>query len=555
MSDSNPSFNLVDQLWIPCVTKDGAYEQLGLEAVFHRAHELREIYEDSPLIVVSIYRLLLAVTHHVLAGPADMSAWAKLWNAGEGRFEAARFTDYLRETTRYRRFDLFDAERPFYQTAEIPFDKPSTKGTPESYAKSIAKLTTELSANDTLFHHEIESVPQAVTAAQAARLVLAAQNFSMGGRVTFEHKDDGSADASPLVKGALALLCGDNLFQTLVLNLVRYDGRGDAPFLFDPARDRPAWDRAEPARSRDRKLEGYLDLLTWQSRRLRLRPEVGAEGELIVRDVVVMKGEQFVDGFHRRSSETMVAFTHNKDAKEKQDPWPTVGFSEDRALWRNSLAFLESVDAVRARPKTMTWIEDLRGEGHLSDRDFVPLSLFGLASDQAKVLLWRHELMLVPLKLLGNVVLLKTLEEALRLCEELRKTMWSTATEFARVLLMQTTDIKKQPGSEQKKDMQKIVDSLEMERRYWAKLQVEFVSFLGGDLIETDPPEDDDMHLPALLAWKATLRRVAKGVFAEVIAREDGSSRTLKAAVAAERSFDASLLTVLGPVPSASTGS
>ena len=149
-----------------------------------------------------------------------------------------------------------------------------------------------------------------------------------------------------------------------------------------------------------------------------------------------------------------------------------------------------------------------------------------------------HERLLLPLKLLGNARLLRTLEKALLLTEELRRSMWSTGTEFARVLLLQDTDPKKQPGTEQRKDMQKIVDSLEIERRYWAKLEVEFVRFLGSELLKDDPARDPDLHATALANWQARLRRVARAVFDEVIEREDGSSRALKAAVAAERVFN-----------------
>lgn len=546
MATKTPTFNLVDQPWIPCVWLDGRRELLGLEAVLVHAHELREIYDDSPLVTVSLHRLLLAIVHHALRGPARMSDWAKLWQNGKGRFDATLFTNYLRDQTRYRRFDLFDAERPFYQCSAVPFERPTAKnGVAESYTKTVAKLATELSANDTLFHHEIEDRPQAVTSAQAARLVLAAQSYLMGGRITFERKEDGSADASPLVKGAIVLVRGESLFQTLLLNLIQYDGPAHAPFVFDPSHDVPTWDRDEQPQSCDRKVAGYVDLLTWQSRRMRLQPETDAAGNLCVRNVVVMKGEQFLDGFHRHGYETMVAFTKNKDATDKQDPWPAVGFSEDRVVWRNSLALFESVEDVRTAPSTIAWLDELADE-HLDRNRIVPLDLFGLSSDQAKVLLWRHERLPLPLKLLRNNRLLRTLEKALEAGEELRKVLWQTATEFARVLLMQTTDSKKQPGTEQRKDMQKIVDSLEIERRFWAALETEFVKFLGTELLKEDAAYDREFHATALAGWKATLNRVARAVVSEAITREDGSSRALKAHVAAERLFDRLLKKTLG---------
>ena len=92
MTTTTPTFNLVDQPWIPCVWLDGRRELLGLEAVLVRAHELRDIYDDSPLVTVSLHRLLLALVHHALRGPARMSDWATLWRNGEGRFDETLFT-------------------------------------------------------------------------------------------------------------------------------------------------------------------------------------------------------------------------------------------------------------------------------------------------------------------------------------------------------------------------------------------------------------------------------------------------------------------------------
>ncbi len=561
MTTKTPTFNLVDQPWIPCVWLDGRRELLGLEAVLVRAHELREIYDDSPLVTVSLHRLLLAIVHHALRGPARMSDWAKLWQNGEGRFDETLFTQYLRDENRYRRFDLFDAERPFYQCSVVPFAKPTEKkGAVETYAKTVAKLATELSANDTLFHHEVEDRPQAVTPAQAARLVLAAQSYLMGGRITFERKEDGSADASPLVKGAIVLVRGESLFQTLLLNLVGYNRSDNSPFVFDSRQDDvPAWDRDEQPQSRDRKLAGYVDLLTWQSRRMRLQPEVDAAGHVCVRTAVVMKGEQFLDGFHRHGYETMVAFTKKKDATDKQDPWPAVGFSEERVVWRNSLALFETVADDHTQPATVRWINELANAEYLDRGRTAPLDLdlFGLSSDQAKVLLWRHERLPLSLKLLNDNRRLRTLEKALELAEDVGdgqfskrcKVLWQTASEFARVLLMQTTDSKKQPGTEQRKDMQKIVDSLEIERRFWASLETEFVRFLGTELLKEDAANDREFHATALAGWKATLERVARAVVSEAITREDGSSRALKAHVAAERVFDRLLKKTLGGPP------
>tara|TARA_R110002072_G_scaffold302354_1_gene484883 strand:- start:61570 stop:63231 length:1662 start_codon:yes stop_codon:yes gene_type:complete len=532
---TQPTFNLIDEPWIPCVTSTGERQLLGLESTLVRAHEMWEIYDDSPLVTVTLHRLLLAVLHHLLQGPENMAAWSKLWCEGTGRFDAEQVHAYLHDEHRHRRFDLFDPEWPFYQCSQLPFATAEVEKD-TIYAKSVAKLAAELAAgnNDTLFDYSIDIRPMPITAATAARLVVACQGFSMGGTVTYEQKKDKSADASPLVKGAVAIIRGDNLFQTLLLNLHAYDGKAGQPFRFKPKADLPAWERREHTKPRDRKLNGYLDLLTWQSRRIRLKPDVDEDGTITVATAVVMKGEQFLDGFHRHSHETMVAFTHNKAATAKQDPFPAVGFTEDRSLWRSSLALFQNVSGQQSRPKTIGWIDDLRSEDRIPlDRVF-PMDLFGLSSDQAKVLLWRHEHLPLSLRLISSPSLLLTLQEALARTENVRRVLWQATSEFARVLMLQ--DESKQPGKEQKKDIQNVVASLGVERRYWASLEPPFHGFLA-DLGARTPPEDQELDDAALADWNTCVKTVATTVFGQAISSEGNSARSLKAAVYAERRF------------------
>ena len=543
MMDAKPrqdSFNLVDQPWIPCVDIGGRRQFLGLEATLSGAPRIREIYDDSPLVTVTLHRLLLAILHANF-GPADDGAWGELWQKGSGRFDVKTLHDYFHAPERYRRFDLFDADRPFYQSAAVPFSviDPETTKSERSYAISVAKMATELAAgnNDTLFDHSVDDRPRSIGPAEAARLVLACQGYSLGGRITFEQKQDGSADSSPLVKGAVAVVRGDNLFQTLMLNLCCYSEIQGEPFRFDRREDKPAWDRDRPAEPCDRMVTGYLDLLTWQSRRIRLRPEVSEKGDLIVRTVVIMKGEQFLDGFARHGNETMVAFTRNAKATEKQDPWPPVGFSEDRVLWRDSLALFESTEDARQRPKTVTWLNNLADDRRLDRADVYRLDMFGLSSDQAKVLLWRHERLPLPLALLNDPRLLRVVRLALEQSEAVRQSLLQSVWQFAKLLLLR--DESKQPGTEQGKDIRKLIESLGADRLYWSALEVPFHQLLSKlPKIATPEVDDSDGACEAVLQeWGNGLKRVANRVFDISINREGSSARSLKAAVFAERYF------------------
>ena len=74
-----PEFNLVDQPWIPCLQRDGGKPQeLSLRDTLIGAHEIRELFDNSPLVTVSLHRLLLAILHRNF-GPASFGEWKELW--------------------------------------------------------------------------------------------------------------------------------------------------------------------------------------------------------------------------------------------------------------------------------------------------------------------------------------------------------------------------------------------------------------------------------------------------------------------------------------------
>ena len=73
------SYNLVDEKWMPCIMPDGKTKDFGLQEVLVRAHEIKELLDPSPLVTVSLHRLLLAILHRNF-GPASLPKWQELWN-------------------------------------------------------------------------------------------------------------------------------------------------------------------------------------------------------------------------------------------------------------------------------------------------------------------------------------------------------------------------------------------------------------------------------------------------------------------------------------------
>jgi CRISPR system Cascade subunit CasA len=527
------SFNLVDEDWIPCRLADGTVARLGLAAALDRSGEVREVVHPSPLVTCALHRLLLAVVHRNF-GPARLDDWEVIWRAG--RWDQAALRGYW---DRCRgRFDLFDEARPFYQVAGLDIER---------YGAPISRLVHEMASghNATLFDHTQDAAARPLEPAAAACYLVAHQAFALGGRITFGEgeKEHGSADAAPLARGAVCVVTGENLFRTLILNLVRYSRADEVPFPFNPREeDLPAWERDAPTAPRDREPNGYVDLLTWQSRRVRLAPERFPNGGVGVRRAVVMKGEQFPNRDRFYEQETMLAFRHRPKAPKGQSPWDVVGFSEERALWRDSLSLLQSTGAEHARPKTVSWVAELVLAGKLPEDSRFPLELYGLAGDQAKVLLWRHERLPVAAAYLRDELLVATLRECLDWAREVAMLLGPGFMPDPR----SPDGRSPRPGqrlahllarSSRDETIRAVLDELAIAAAFWSRLDIPFRTLLQ------ELPEDRN---GGQSRWGRTVYRAALQAFDEATDRLDRSARNLEAIVRARAALRRELNRVLG---------
>lgn len=534
----NPSFNLIDEAWIPCVMADeGAARLLGLREVLIRAPAIREVADPSPLVTAALHRLLLAILHRNF-GPPSAAAWAELWE--RGRFDAECLDAYFAAWR--SRFDLFDLERPFYQVASLDAE----------YAVPIAKRVNEVAGitYTTLFDHTLEGPEGFVPAAAAARFLIAHQAFAVRGTISLEKGADPRiykfAKAGPLNQAAVVLVKGRTLFETLLYMLHAYAREDELPFPFqEGVEDRPAWEQEEAASVQERRPFGYLDLLTWQSRRMRLIPDL-CDGRPVVRAAVIMKGRQFPAGWSLHQGETMAAFVKNARAKPGEEPYYPIGFQRERALWRDSLALFQSIENRWRRPRILDWLADLMAEGYLERSRTVPLDALGLCSDQANLLFWRHERLPLPLRYLDDDRLIDALRRALEWAEEVGRELGRIAQRLARLLLAPNSDdpAARQPDG---KLVQQMVRRLGLAAAYWARLEVPFRSFLV-DL--ASDVEQDESGAPVygtqtLPSWAAQLRATAWQAWREVTDGLDGSTRTLRAVAVAERLLGARLDAIL----------
>lgn len=496
----NPTFDLLTCPWVPCIESDGRSVELGLRDALVRAHELRELHGESPLVTAALHRLLLAVLHRVF-GPATDREWDALWRAG--RWDAARLDDYL---DRWRhRFDLFDPKRPFYQA-------PDRRVQP----KPVSGLVYEVASgnNPTLFDHHTDAEGITLRPGQAARMLVAAQTFGLAGLSGLPQK---FTDA-PCASGVVFLVQGDTLFETLALNLLRYSDERD---------DCPCWEMDDPFLPDRSVPRGYLDYLTWQNRRVLFFPEMTTEGP-VVRKMTMAPA--------LRLDEAVLDPMTHYHREEKRGLFP-LAFTEGRALWRDSAALfrLQGTSDKEYPPRTFVWLAELVDKGYLDGSQTRRFLALGMSKKQAKVNFYRSEQMPLPMCYLKDRRLVERLSEGLQMAEDAGRQLWGAARTLATLVLCPEADLDpdRQPARE---DLDSLTRQWAVERRYWAQLELPF-----RQMMETLPQNEE----VALTTWRKTLLRSAWEALGPVIDNLGHTPRTFKAGVRAREQLAAGLAKAL----------
>ncbi len=489
------SFNLIDEPWIPCLTLHHSPIELGLREVLVRAHELQAIHAESPLIVASLYRLLLAVLHRVVDGPRSAREWAGLWR--QGAWEVQRVDRYL-ERWRHR-FDLFHPEWPFYQWANGA-----------NRDKTVMDLLPEIASgnNATLFDHHTEDADLAFSPAEAARALLFIQSCSLAGGSGLS---PGESRDAPWARGVVFLLEGESLFETLALNLLPYRDMPERGIQND-AEDRPIWETDHPLQPPREHPLGYLDYLTWPTRSVWLQPEV-THGHLVVSRLRMGRGLPLPAGLRD-------PFNHFR--RDEQQGYRPYRFDEARALWRDSASFLrfQSLEEVYP-PQTLRFLAELIEEEVVDAHRTYRYMALGMASKQAKVDFYREHHLPLPGTYLKNPDLVQRLRTALEAAEATRGRLGSALARSASLLLSPSAD---DPNG-RKPDRSQVNHLLAywaFDRAYWAALEIPFLNLLSK------LPEEEDK---ALEDWNDTLQRVARQVFDQVEGSLPMTPSALRAAV------------------------
>jgi CRISPR system Cascade subunit CasA len=503
------SFDLTREPWIPVEALDGSVSELSTRATLSSAHTLRALADPSPLVVAALTRHLLAVLHRTYAGPRTMNEWCAI--ASSGVFDQTRIDAYLERVE--DRMDLFHPRQPFAQT----------RGLQErfnAYVTAIDELEigrTRWGGARELFRHRPASPRPEMTPARAARALLAHHAFATGGLVK-KPGEPTSATAAPLARAAAVVIRGQTLFVTLIANLLVHDPAHGKPIPTGGTDDRCSWEQPPPPEALQRSQEpkrtplGYLDVLTWLSRRVELIHEGG-----VVTGFINAVGHGVADGSPR---DPMVTYRRH----EKRG-WLPIGIDPDRAFWRNAGALFETTRGERAafeRPQAIDLVSAPLAIDVLGRHTMYDVEILGIAAEKSRVDAVRFERVQSQARCFNDPDAGAAVRECLDFSDRLVDALRWSLRSYARTALA--------PGGRapDADAIRALVNSLGAEPAAWSALGVIFDGFLRtlGD----DPDR-------AAAGFHSRARDIVNEVFRSATARPSTTGRWLKARALAEQAF------------------
>jgi CRISPR system Cascade subunit CasA len=362
LSVADKEFNLLDEPWILALAKDGRTVELSLPKVLERAHELTALAGELPTQDVAVLRLLLAVLYSVFTRVDEhgneahlenyekaLARWENLWKPG--RFPISVIKEYLEY---YReRFYLFHPERPFYQVAGLSI------GTDYRAAKLMGDLS-ESNNKVRLFPVRTGGAKKFFPPAgygEAARWLLYLNAFddtsSKPKGSTADNKLP-SPGAGWLGKLGLVYVAGENLFETLLLNLP-LTGENNRVWEQGEA----VWEKQEVSRGQRTEIplpRCPAELLTVQSRRL-----------LLIRQGADIVGYKLLGGdfFSKENAFTEQMTIWRFDTKAVLHTPKRHDTAQQ--LWRG-FAALTAKTAGSRQPGVVSWLSTLERKGLLAGK-------------------------------------------------------------------------------------------------------------------------------------------------------------------------------------------
>ena len=335
----NPTaFNLIDEPWIRVMDRTRQIHEVSLKEAILNAHDYVSLSGELPTQDIAVMRLLLAVLHTIFsrvdedgeASPLDeddeeeaLARWKALWE--KKRFSEKAVTEYLDQW--HERFWLFHPERPFGQVAGLKigtdYDAPKLNG---EISESSNKLR--------FFSMYAGEEKTTLSYAQAARWLLYLNAYDdTSSKPTKEGKAKaGGSLPSPgigwLGKLGLIYLCGNHLFETLMLNLILI--HEDAV----QCEQKPLWEQeivSGEERTEISMPDNLAELYTLQSRRILLN----RKGDKVV-------GYKLLGGdFFKKENAFFEPMTVWRAPKKENEAFTPKRHDSAKQMWRDFSVMFE----------------------------------------------------------------------------------------------------------------------------------------------------------------------------------------------------------------------
>jgi len=451
----HPSFNLWAEPWITVECPNGTRDTLNIPQTITHAHQIRALYDPSPLVTVALHRLLLAILQEVI-NPQGRTDFKRVWQTGQ--FTAEQLQPFAEKYT--HRFDLFSADTPFLQSADLPL-QPAKK----SDGKPISYLMPEEPAGTGVTHytHAYDDHQRLCSVCAAKGLLLIPPFASSGG-----------AGIKPSINGVPPIYVipgGETLFDSLAASLT-IPNYQPPNFESDPANyDLPWWKHA-PKISKKEEVQcvGYLQSLTFPARRTRLHP-IPAMQQLCTRCGGVTQWHVATMIYEMGESRPKDApfwrdpfAAYRQPKKETEAPLP-IRPVEGRAMWREFAGVVlpnkKDEKGLQAyRPAILDQLEEVREVLPYGDDAPIPLRLVGMRTDmKMKIFEWQESGFAVPPRLISDNESAKFIEDGLEFAKQCDGTIKSTFRQFF-------------GGGGKTKRFESV--TAQMSRRYWQELGLAF---------------------------------------------------------------------------------
>lgn len=364
------TFSLLDEHWIRCVDAEGTAVELSIRDVFDGSRPVAAIRGEAPTQDYAVLRVLLAIfwrAHHNEAVPRPRqpftySDWfVERWEAIEDGEPDEAVLDYLDRHA--DRFDLLHPVTPFMQVADLHTRSGSISDT--------ERVVPE--AEDEYFSMRAGVGRESLSFAEAARWLIHTQAYDYSGTKSGAEGDPRvkRGKGYPIGTGWSGMTGGTTIMGRTLAHTVLLNTTSQA---LGAVGDHPVWERARDTaaqRPGGHQEEGVVptgpaDLLTWQSRRIRLHHDGG-----VVVGVLVSNGDKIPGAGANVFGDPMTPYRYSANKSKKGNPvyYPRP-YESSRTMWMslepliamsNDPGYSDKNPAPR-RPENLNQLAELHDE-------------------------------------------------------------------------------------------------------------------------------------------------------------------------------------------------